>query len=163
MQSKPLRQAVDLALDTMGMRGPIKRRDVAEQVLRSAPDEYWSAGDLRESKIHYLQGEIAARMGEFHSTEFIEQHLIYVPEKYRDMLRKMPRFICISPRGGRDAEHVMTFLATPEHWAANFALKDYGVQALTGSRDFARDFHDLLVSRGARSLADFLSNERAAA
>lgn len=162
MQSRPLRQTIDVVLDTMGMRGPVKRRDVAEEVLRSAPEDYWSIGDLREARLAYLQGEIATRMAETHSAEYIERYLTCVPDKYRAMLRKVPRFICISPRGGRDSEHVMTFAATPEHWAANYALKDHVVQATVVSRDHARDIHDLLTASGAKSLMELLGASEAA-
>jgi len=162
MHSKPLRQAVDLALDTMGMRGPVRRRDVAEEVLRAASDDYWALGDLREAKLAYLHNEIAVRMTAAHSPEFIEPYLTHVPDKYRAMLRRIPRFICVSPRGGRDAQHVMTFCATPADWEANFALKDHIVEATRISRDSARDIRDLLVATGCNSLAELLSSKEAA-
>lgn len=162
MHSKPLRQAVDLALDTLGMQGPVTRREVAEHVMRSAPDDYWSVGDLRDARIAYLQSEIASRMGEALSEGYIDRFLPHVPEQHRAMLQKVPRFICISPRGGREAQHVMSFVATVEHWDANFKLKDHVVQATTVSRDFARDIRDLLLATGCRSLIELPDELQAA-
>jgi hypothetical protein len=162
MQSKPLKQAIDLALDTMGMRGPVTRREVAEEVMRAAPEDHWSFGDLRDARLAYIQTEVAARMGETHTPEFIERHLTHIPEKYRAMLRKVPRFICVSAQGGRGAQHVMAFIATPDDWASNFDLKDFVVERTRVSRDHARDIRDLLVSTGASSLADLMRAESAA-
>jgi hypothetical protein len=163
MESKPLKQAIDLALDTLGMQGPVTRREVAEEVLRAAPDDHWSYGDLREARLAFIQREVAARMGEAHSPEFIERHLTRIPDEYRAMLRKVPRFICVSANGGAGSHHVMSFVATAEQWQANFDLKKRVVEASTISRDHARDIRDLLVSTGARSLADLLQGSAAAA
>lgn len=162
MQSKPLRQAVDLALDVLGMQGPVTRREVAQYVLRSTTDNDWSVGDEQEARLAFIQNEVAAHMSESHSDQFIEQYLMHVPEKFRPVLRGLPRFICISPRGGREAQHVMTFRATKEHWAANFELKDRIVEATRLSRDESRVVHDLLAANGADSLFDLLSRENAA-
>ncbi len=147
-------QAIDLALDTLGMRGPVTRRQVAEEVIRSTTDDYWSYGDIVESKVAYLQTEIAARMGEPHSQRILDQYLPHIPSEYWPVLRSLPRFICISPRGGRDAQHVMAIYATADQWAANFELKDRIVAATTVSRNDSRNIRLLLESTGVRSLAD---------
>ena len=160
MQSKPLRQAIDLELDTMGMRGPIKRRDVAQRVMLTAPEDYWSERDKAEARLSYLQKQVKSRMNESHSPEYIERYLTSVPDELRTIFRKVPRFICISPRGGQESEHVMTFVATRENWAANYALKDHVVQATKISRDHARDIIDLLDAGGADTLMDLLGRGR---
>lgn len=161
MQSKPLRQAIDLSLDVLGMRGEVTRREVAQHVLRSTTDNDWSVGDEQEARLSYIQTEVAVRMNEPHSDQFIDQYLIHVPDKFRSILRGLPRFICVSPRGGREAKHVMTFRATKDQWAANFELKDRIVEATTVSRDESRVVHDLLAANGADSLLELLQREAA--
>ena len=161
MNSKPLKQSISLVLDTKGMQGPITRRSVAEEVMRIAGKECWSASDEWEAKLAYVQKEIRTQMNEAYSQEFIERNVLYVPEQYRDTFCKMSRFICISSKGGRDSDHVMTLVATKDHWEANFALKDRIVQATRASRDESRDIRDLLEMSGASCLAD-LFNDKAA-
>lgn len=161
MQSRPLKQAINLALDTLGMQGPVTRRQVAEKVLRETTQDHWAVGDEREAKIAYLMTGVAEAMNEPHGNHIVEQYMFRVPEEYRAVLRGLPRFICVSPRGGRASEHVMTILATPEQWAANFELKDRIVEATTISRDESRAILLLLKSTGARSLSELLRVEAA--
>ena len=163
MQSKPLKQIVAMVIDSRGMEGPITRRALAEEVMRMAGNDKWSVADEYGARLAFLQNEITTQMNEPHSAAFIERHMVDIPEQFRDTLRKIPRFICVSPRGGRAADHVMTLIATREHWEANFALKDHIVQATRISRNESRDIRDLLEATGATCLADLLGSGREAA
>lgn len=162
MHSKPLRQAVDLALDTMGMQGPVTRRQVAERVILMTTDDDWALGDQREARVAYLQQEIAARMSAPHSAHIVQQYAHGIPPAYRNLFDKLPRFICISPRGGREAQHVMSLNATADDWAANMRLKERIAEATAFSTDVSRTIHDLLRSTGSGSLADLASISEAA-
>ncbi len=160
MESRPIKQAVAMALDTLGMDGPVTRRAIAEEVMRYPPP--WSVSDEYGAKLALVQREAKVQMNAPHSQEFIERHMGHVPEEIRDTIRNIPFYICISPRGGRDAVHVRALLATKEHWEANFALKDHIVQATRLSRDESRDIRDLLEMTGAECLADLLNSVKAA-
>lgn len=160
MQSRLLRQAIDLALDTEGMKGPITRRQIVDGLLR-LPEHYWTAGDNREARSVLLFGAVTDHMNEPHSTHIIDQYLAHLPPKYSDLLERMSRFICISPRGGRDALHVMSLNATGAHWAANYELKNRIVEATRISRNESRNIRLLLESTGANSIADLLTKEAA--
>ena len=159
MQSKPIKQAVALILDTKGMEGPVTRREIAEHVMRLVVPESWSISDKYDAEFAYIQREVGVQMGELHSTEFIKRHL-NIPEKYRNLLLKIPQFICISSKGGRGSEHIKTFIATREHWAANFDLKGQIVKATRTSQDASRDIRELLEATGAGCLADLLNADK---
>ena len=154
MHSRPLKQAIQLALDTMGMQGPISRRDVARQVKRVSPPDHWSLEDHDDADMAYLMGGVRVCMNQPHSDAFIDQHLANMPDELRAKFHNTPRFICISAGGGRDSQHVMTFLATPEQFDNNFKLKDRVVRATTVSRDVSRDIRDLLKLHNANSLCE---------
>lgn len=162
MHSKPLRQAVDLALDTMGMQGPVTRRQVAQRVIEMTTDQDWALGDQVEARIAYLQQEIASRMSAPHSPHIVQQYATRIPPAYRNLFDKLPRFICISPRGGREAQHVMALNATADDWAANMRLKERITEATAISTDVSRSIHDLLRATRSTSLADLLPPAEAA-
>ena len=130
--------------------------------MRRSTKKLWSVVDEHKALMVALQLEIGRYMGEAHSAEFIERNLGPVPKIYGPMLTSISRFICISSRGGKGALHMMTLLATREHWDANFALKDYLMQATRVSRDASREIRDLLTETGAGCLADLLKSEKAA-
>jgi len=154
MLNKPLREVMNVALDTMSMQGPIKIRDVAERTLSQAPSEYWSLDVDRAARIDYLCRHVKHDMAEKLSMDYVEKYLPRIPEEYHAMFKGFPKYICINPRGGRDSEHVLTILASPEQWAANIHLKDRVLDATQSSRNKSRDFLDLLKDGGAESLYD---------
>ncbi len=160
MESKPIKQAVSMVLDTLGMEGPVTRRAIAERVMRFNPP--WSVSDEYDAKLALVQRETRDQMNAPHSREFIDHHLDHIPEEIRDTIRNIPFYICISPSGGRSAVHIRTLLATKEHWEANFALKDRIAEATRLSSEESRDIRDLLEVTGARCLADLLNNVKAA-
>lgn len=162
MHSRPLRQAVDLALDTLGMQGPITRRQVAEEVIRSTTDDCWSYADQREARIAYLQREIADRMAQPVGDHLVQEYLPHVPAEYRTLVDGLPRFICVTPRGGRDSQHVMSIFATADQWAASYRLKDKIAKATENHRDRDRSVHLMLQSFGAATLVDLFSRSEAA-
>ncbi len=162
MESKPLKRTMLMILDTRGMEGPVTLRGLAEEVMRCALPDEWSASDEYAARLAYLKRGYKGLMNESLSADFIERHLIHIPEELRDTLRRFPRFICISPGGGRGSEHVMTLNATKEQWEANISLKSHIMQATRMSRDESRDIRHLLVATGAGCLADLLNSEKAA-
>lgn len=161
MESKPLRQLIDTTLDTAGMSGPFRRRDIAERVYRSAPDDYWTLADAKEARVSWLMDVLHTRMTETHSQQFIDQYFSHLPDEVIGLLGAIPRFICISAGGGREAEHVMSVMATPEHWDANFKLKDRIAKATMAKRNEARSVRDLLVANRVQSLMEFVQREAA--
>lgn len=162
MQSKKLKEIIRMTMDVRSMDGPVTRRALAEETMRVSANEHWSASDEYEARLSYLMDEIKYEMAQVHSDEFITRELSHAPEEIRDTLRKIPQWICISARGGRGSEHVKAVLATPEQWAANFALKDQIVEATRVSRNESRDVQDLLESTGASCLADLFKRKEAA-
>ena len=160
MESKPLKQQIAMALDILGMGGPVTRRDVAEEVMRHSTPACWSVADRYDADMAFIQRGVRVLMNETHSPGFIDHHLSSIPEEIRDTLREIPTYICISPRGGRGAVHIRTLMATKEHWAANFELKDRIVQATRLSRNASRDIRNLLDRTGAGCLADLLNGEK---
>ena len=97
-----------------------------------------------------------------HGAEFTKRYFGALTPEIRDTLEGVPRFICISPRGGRSSLHMMTLNATKEHWAANFALKDQIAEATRLSAEASREIRDLLESSGVDCLADLLDEQAAA-
>ena len=154
MHSKPLQQAINVTLDTMSMRGPVTVRDVAEEVDRSAPVEYWTSLDEKEARIGHLCRHIKQEMAEGLSAEYVEKYMPHIPDDLVGMFKGFPRYICINPRGGTGAQHVLTILATQDQWANNIKLKDRVIDATTGSRNRSRDFFLMLKESGASSLLE---------
>lgn len=161
MQSKKLKEIIRMTMDVRAMDGPVTRRGLAEEIMRVSASEHWSAADEYNARLDYLMGEIKQEMMQVHSDEFIARELSHAPEELRDTLRKIPQWICVTARGGRGSEHVKAVLATPEQWAANFALKDQIVEATRVSRNESRDIQDLLETTGASCLADLLKQDAA--
>ncbi len=159
MESRPIKQAVAMALDTLGMEGPVTRRAIAEAVMRYPPP--WSVSDEYDAKLALVQRETRVQMNAPHSPEFIKRHISQIPEEHRATLRNIPLYICISPNGGRGADHVRTLMATKEQWEANFALKDRIVQATRLSRNESREISELLETTGAACLADIMTGAAA--
>ena len=124
--------------------------------MKYAPPDRWSVSDEYEARIGHLQRQIGLQMGETHGAVFAKRHFGGLTDEIRDTLEGVPRFICISPKGGRGSLHMMTLSATREHWAANFALKDQIAEATRLSAQASREIRDLLESSGADCLADLL-------
>lgn len=161
MHSKQLRQMIDLELDAAGMRGAVKRRDVAEAVLIKSRDQHWSLADERDAKMAYLQSEVAAAMNAPLGDEFIQQYLPSVPPQFHAALSGIPRFICVSARGGRDAEHVMSLNATTDQWGATLKLRENVVEWTRRKTEPIREIVDLLASLGAETLMDLTRKDAA--
>ena len=154
MHSKELREAIDITLDSMGMQGPIKRRDVARRVLMICPRDQWAQADVVESDLAYMQTLVMQRMNIPHSEDFINRHMAALPDDVRAILGKIPRFICITAGGGSGSEHVMAINATKEHWLANIRLKKRVADAAFISLDQSQRIRDMLEHMGADSIAD---------
>lgn len=154
MESKPLKQHIALIVDTMGMAGPVERRAAAEEIYRTTTDDYWSGPDEREARLQYLMGGITTYMNTPLATEDINRIMPNVPAEFRAFLETMPRYICISERGGRGARHVMSWRASPEDWDSNFKLKAFVTERATISRDSSRAMRDLLIEHRAGCLAE---------
>ena len=159
MRSKPLRQAVSLALDVLSEKGPITRRQVVDEVLKRTTTDHWSIDDESQARANFLMGEVAQQMSEAHSDKFLDDHDIRVPESLRPLFNKMPRFICVSPRGGRDAEHVTALSATVADWEANAQLKGQIAKATNAKRDEARAFLDFLRMNRVETLGEYLNKK----
>jgi hypothetical protein len=134
------------------MKGPITRRAIAEEVCSTAPDEFWAFGDIHEAKIAYLMREVRTYMNEPLPAHIAEK--LVVPEDCREAMQKLPRYICVSPRGGRGAEHVMSWMATVSDWERNLELKQMVTAYAQKSVDEAEEILQLLRRLKARSLSD---------
>ncbi len=159
MESKPVKQAVAMALDTIGMERPVTRREIAQEVMRLNPP--WSVSDEYDAREASYMREVTVQMNAPHSPGFIKHSLGHIPEEHRATFTDVSYFICISPGGGRNALHIRTMLATKEQCEANFALKDHIAEATRVSRDQSREICELLGSTGAVCLADLMSSEAA--
>lgn len=161
MHSKKLKEIIRMVMDVRSMDGPVTRRALAEEVAQIGGSQYLSAADQYEAYIQCFMAFIKAEMNLVHSEEFLAREGARLPEDIRGTLRKIPQWICTSARGGRGSEHVKAIFATPEHWAANFALKDQIVEATRVSRNESRDIKNLLESSGVTCIADLIKDRAA--
>lgn len=155
--SKPLRQLIELTLDTHSMRGPIVKTDVKDEILSSAPDEIWALADLKEARGLSVMSMLTHLMNRPLPNEAIDLILKSpaVPDKYRKALAGLPRYICIN-NGGRKAEHSLTLVASLEHWQANTAMKGTLEKEVRVSKNVSRNMEDLLAWAGKQNLAELL-------
>ena len=154
MHSKQLKQALRTTLDTMGMRGPVTRRSVAEKHVHS---KHWSVADEVDAKIAYLISEVARMMDAPLTQEYIDRHMPNVPEQFRNALGKVTSFICISRRGGRGAEHVMSIKATQEQWEIYIDLKRHIEGMVRAARKADQDILDLLRMMKVQTLEELFT------
>ena len=162
MESKALKQSIALVADSMGMNGPIEKRIVAEEVLRQTSSEKWSIGDEREARLRFLIDQLTAYMGAPLPEGLSAQIIPSVPKEYAHAVERLPRFICISERGGVRAQHVMAWLATPEEWDSNFRLKAFVADRAAASSYAAREIRNLLMDTNVNCLADLSKHVQAA-
>ena len=161
MHSKPLRQMIDLELDAAGMRGPVKRRDIAEAVLVKSQPSHWALADERDARMSYLQNAVAQAMNEPLGDEFVQQYLPSIPGQYHAALSKIPRFICVNARGGREAEHVLSLNASREQWEATLQLRRNVAEWTRLKTTPIQEIVDLLVALAADTLMDITKEEAA--
>ena len=153
-KSKKLRQGIELILDAMAMDGPIIVREVVERICREIPDDHWAEGDRVIARLDYLTALVATSMKRANSQATTQAILdsCRLPQQYADTVMRLPRFICISKRGGAGAKHVLAFKATAADWEANLALKEFVTEHARRSSQTSRDLRDLLRATGARNL-----------
>lgn len=154
MESKVIKQRIALVTDSMGMNGPVEKRVVAEEVLRQSSNDQWSIADEAEARLRFLIGEVTTYMNAPLPDGLADQIAPNVPAEYAHAIAKLPRFICISERGGVHAKHVMAWLATSEEWDNNFQLKAFVAERATASRNAAREIRNLLLDTKTGCLAD---------
>lgn len=154
MDSKALKQNIALAADFLGMRGPVEKRTVAEEVMARTSHDQWSQADIREAMIRYVMGEITAYFNGPLPVDIQDSIRIVIPPSFRDSIGMLPRFICISERGGVGAQHVMTYLASVEDWDKNYQLKAFVAERAAAARNVARDIRNILIDTGAESLSE---------
>lgn len=162
MESKSLKQQIALVTDSMGMRGPVEKRVIAEEVFRQTSGIQWSAADDREARVRYLIGEVTVYMNAPLPDNLSEQIAPNVPAEFAAAIAKLPRFICISERGGAHAKHVMAWLATADDWDNNFQLKAFVADRAASSRNAAREIRNLLMDTRKDCLADLSKKTEAA-
>ncbi len=155
--SKPLRQLIELTLDTHSMRGPIEKGIIADEILVSTPDEYWAQADIRNIRRAGIMSELTSMMNRPLPQQAID--LIFnspaVPDKYRKPIAGLPRYICVNG-GGRHALHALTLVATRAQWQENTALKGDIETKIRVSKNVSRNMDDLLEWTGKESLAELL-------
>lgn len=162
MSSDTLNKGIALASDMMTMRGPITKREVAEEVLRSCRPDTWAEAERREAYVmyamksvnHYFNGSVGAEI----SVEILNA----IPQEYRKHFNALPRMICVSAHGGVGSQHVNSLLATAEDWQSNFELKDFIAQKLWSGRNVSRDIRNLLMSLNVTCLAELNTKKMAA-
>ena len=154
--SKPLRQLIELTLDTHSMRGPIEKGPIADEILESTPDEYWALADIHNIRRAGIMAELTALMNRPLPPQAIDLILNSpaVPNKFRKAIAGLPRYICIN--GGKHPKHSLTLVARREHWTENTAMKGGLEKEIRVSKNVSRNMDDLLEWAGKESLAELL-------
>lgn len=154
MGSDTLNKGIALASDIMTMRGPITKREVAEEVLRSCRPDTWAETERREAYVMYAIKNVHHYFNSSVSAEISTDILDAIPHEYRKHFNALPRMICVSAHGGAGAQHVNSLLATAKDWQRNFELKDFIAQKIWSGRNVSRDIRNLLMSLNVNCLAD---------
>ena len=162
MHSKPLRQKLQLGIDTLGMRGEYEVSEVVDFALRIMTPEDWALADRTSADRQYLSTQAKKLMVSMISIEILENFGVHIPEEYAAALSGLPANVCVSARGGRHAKwrHVIT--VSLADWKSNLALRDMIAEYATQARDHKADIVRLLVETGSDSIADLLSAPKAA-
>lgn len=148
MPSKALRDAVRLAIDIAGMRGPFSRQDIADTVYGQHGTRLLSVQDEREAFRMLILSYVREVQNEPLSSEEIAQ--LNVPRKHMHLLDKLPKTICICPSG----KHVLSIIAAPSDWAAHAGLLGQLKDRVAAKANKAADIQRMLASESAGSLLD---------
>ena len=163
MGSKRLSQGLALATDMLAMRGPVSKRTVAEEVVRSCRPETWAESERREAYVLFAMNAVSRHFKSSVNSEIPAEVLAAIPLEYQKYFDDgFPRMICVSPTGGGLAEYTHSLTATPGDWQRNFELKDYFAQKIWSGRNVSRDMRNLLVSMKVNCLADLSKHVHAA-
>ena len=155
MESKPLQQAIDLVLDTESMKGPVRKREMAELVARQVSPDQWSINDLNDAQTKYIMSEISTRMTVPLSEEYIRMYMPNLSRDMWDLIITIPRFICVSPNAGPNSEWVLSYIATAEEWKNNASMKSDKASATQFHANVSKTIHDYLVHNKADSILEF--------
>lgn len=155
MHSKKLKQNITLALEQLAGRGePVTRREVVEFVELVSSDDHWCEQDRRDARYGYYLSAVTDEMKTPVSQETLDRLMPNVPREYLPLLFGLESWICVSPKPGPDSRHMMSLLATADHWAANARLKMTMAERTAARADQSKDALRLIREKGITRLAD---------
>lgn len=150
-----MRDAVRLAVDVAGMRGPFSRQEIADTIYDQHGGSLLSLLDQREAFQLLILSYIREVQNEPLSNEELAQ--LNVPRPFMHLLDNLPKTICICTSG----QHVLSIRATTDDWAHHAALLGQLRDRIAAKVNKAADIHKMLAAAGANSLLDL--QERKAA
>ena len=154
MQSKRVKQAIALSVDTLIMQGPFTIREAAALARGSIHDSDYSVADLIERDMAWLMR--AVKEYATHALSQGDMQTLYsrVPDAFRAAMPEVSRCICSKP--GREAEWVGVFEASRDAWKLNMEMKEFIAARTAVSAEDARFIYDLLKFTGKETLGDLL-------
>lgn len=153
MESKPLKQLIQLIMDAAGMRGAVSKREIAEDVYRQAtgPNKLFSLSDEKNALLQYIMGEINER---FH-VPICDMARMRLPREILDALPvTVPTWICVVP--GHDAKWRLLLTATDDEWDVNYRMKDDIAARTRLTSNVSRNIRDALRQAGVKCLQDLI-------
>lgn len=163
MGSERLTKGIALATDMLAMRGPVSKREVAVEVVRSCNPDTWASDERKEAFVLFAISRVDRHFKGSAAGEIPADVLKAMQPEYRKYIDGyFPRMICVTTPGGR-AQYVHSLLATPDDWQKNFEMKDWFAQKIWSGRNVSRDMRNLLINANVNCLADLSKRIPAAA
>ncbi len=160
METKKAKQAVTLALDLCGQRGRFTKRDVAEEAHVLVKWDNLSLADRREALMLFLIKEAAYQMKAKLSTDIKDHLLTNVPPEIYPIFERLPKCICVSPKGGSTPFYVFTLYADEEDWGGFIGTIEVMEQKMASAKQVARDALALLKERGAGTIYEAITGQK---
>ena len=160
MESKPVKQKVTLALDTLAMRGRFTVRDVAEKAYAEGVRfDGLSLADQKSVTIEFLMREAKNQMKAPLRQELQEEQIKKLPPKFWPIVSKLTKTICVMQ--GHSAYHVYTVYATADDWDAYLSMAETMERRAKSAKNSGRNIRDLLRTEGADTLFELMTGTRA--
>ena len=154
MQSKKVKQAVALAVDTLMMRGAFKMRDAAIMADQSLSEKDYSTADLTDIRLTALMTAVKTYATHPLSDGDVERLLINIPKEFREAMPEIRLCICEKP--GSEAEWVGSMFADVDKaWKNNMDMKEDIARHTAMAAEDVRFIYDMLKFSGKNRLIEF--------
>lgn len=160
METKKAKQAVTLALDLCGQRGRFTKREVAEEAHLLVKWDGLSLADRREALISFLMKEAGYQMKAKLSVDIKDHFINDVPAEVYPIFDRLPKCICVSPRGGAMPFYVFSVYADEEDWHGFIATIDMMQSKLKGAKQTALDALFLLEDKRAGTIYEVITGRK---
>lgn len=159
METRKAKKAIMLALDVCGGRGRFSKRSVAIEAHRMVKYEDLSLADQTEAMINFYMREATNQMRVRLGMD-AKAYLANIPNDVAPIMERLPKAICVTPRGGAAPEFVFAIYANPEDLRNYRDTIKIMREKLRGADHAVVAAIRLLEERGAGSIYEIITGQK---